>query len=154
MDRFILLLGMILVVQPPQSDYKAQILDWRERRVRSLTSDEGWLTVAGLFWLKEGKNTVGAGAGNTIRLPNNSAADQVGVFNFHDGVITFEAAPGADATVDGRPASSTVLKPDTSGNPDVIQTRALTMFVIQRGKRFAIRLKDRNSEARNNFTGI
>jgi uncharacterized protein len=154
MGTYILFLGMILVAQPPQSDYKSQILSWRERRVSSLTSDEGWLTVAGLFWLKEGKNAVGAGPGNDIRLPNNSAAEQLGVIDFHDGVITFEAAQGADVTIDGKPATSAVLKPDTSENPDVIRTRALTMFVIQRGKRFAIRLKDRNSEARKNFTGI
>ncbi len=145
---------MAIIVQPSQSDYKSQILAWRERRVRSLTSDEGWLTVAGLFWLKEGKNTVGAGPGNAIHLPNNSAADEVGVFYFHDGAITFEAAPGADVTVDGKPVASSILKPDTSGNPDVIQTRALTMFVIQRGKRFGIRLKDRNSDARKHFTGL
>ena len=154
MTKFLLLLWMVIAVQPTQPDYKAQILQWRERRVKSLTSDSGWLTVAGLFWLKEGKNPVGAAPGNSIVLPKGSAADSLGTFEFHNGVTTFVAAPGADVTVDGKPANSAVLKPDVSGNPDMVQTRALTMYVIQRGKRFGIRLKDRNAEARKEFTGI
>jgi uncharacterized protein len=145
---------MILVVQPAQPDYKTQIEQWRERRVAALTSDDGWLTVAGLFWLKEGRNTVGAAPGNDIVLPKGSAPDEVGSFEFQNGVTTFQASPGAEATVDGKPAASAVLKPDTTGNPDIIQVRALTLFVIQRGARFGIRLKDRDSVLRKNFTGI
>jgi uncharacterized protein len=154
MGRFLFLFLMVLFVQPGQSDYNSQITQWRERRVRSLTSDQGWLTVAGLFWLKEGKNTMGAAPGNSIVLPKGSAADSVGVFEFHNGATTFEAAPGADVTVDGKPVTTAALKPDMSGNPDVIQTRALTMYVIQRGNRFGIRLKDRNCEFRKHFTAI
>jgi uncharacterized protein (DUF1684 family) len=154
MTKFLLLLWMVLAVQPTQPDYRSQIMQWRERRVKSLTSDSGWLTVAGLFWLKEGKNTVGAAPGNSIVLPKGSAADVLGTFEFHNGVTTFVAAPGADVTVDGKPASTAVLKTDMSGNPDMVQTRALTMFVIQRGNRFGIRLKDRNAAARKEFTGI
>ncbi len=154
MKRMLLLLWMTFLVKPVQPDYKTQILEWRERRVKSLTSDSGWLTVSGLFWLKEGKNSVGTAPGNAILLPKGSAADSLGVIEFHNGMTTFEAAPGADVTVDGKPATSVALKPDTSGEPNMIQTRALTMFVIRRGKRFGIRLRDRNSEMRKNFTEI
>lgn len=154
MVKFLLFLGMVLAVQPTQPDYRTQIMQWRAQRVKSLTSDSGWLTVAGLFWLKEGKNTVGAAPENTFVLPKGSAADTLGAFGFHDGVITFEAAPGADVTVDGKPVKTAILKPDMSGAPSVIQTRALTMFIIQRGNRFGVRLKDRNREERKKFTGL
>lgn len=154
MSRILLALSMLLLVQPAQPDYKTQIEQWRERRVAALTSDSGWLTVAGLFWLKEGKNTVGAGPGNEIVLPKGSAPGKVGAFEFHNGSTTFEAAPGSEATLNGKAATATVLKPDTSGNPDRLEVHALTLFVIQRGARFGIRLKDRNSELRKKFTGI
>lgn len=154
MARLLLALWVVLLVQPAQPEYKTQIEQWRERRVASLTSDSGWLTVAGLFWLKEGRNTAGAGAGNQILLPKGSAPESLGVFEFHDGTSTFQAAPGADVTVNGKPATSSVLKSDATGNPDMIQARALTMYVIQRGKRFGIRLKDKGSELRKEFTGI
>ena len=29
--------------------------NWRKKRIGNLTSETGWLTLCGLFWLKEGK---------------------------------------------------------------------------------------------------
>ncbi|MDR3677832.1 MAG: DUF1684 domain-containing protein, partial [Acidobacteriota bacterium] len=42
---------------------------------------------------------------------------------------------------------------DSIGSPDVLRVRSLSMFVIHRGNRFGIRLKDKDSEARRKFTG-
>jgi uncharacterized protein (DUF1684 family) len=154
MSKMLLAAFMVLLAAPAPPNYKAQIEQWRERRARALTADDGWLTVTGLFWLKEGKNTVGAAPGNDMVLPKGSAPARLGTFEFHTRATTFEAAPGAKVTVDGKPAATAALKPDTSGNPDILQVGALTMFVIQRGTRFGIRLKDRNSERRKKFTGL
>src|SRR3974390_1700196 len=41
---------------------------WRRDRVESLTSDSGWLTLAGLFWLKPGSNSFGRAPGNDLLL--------------------------------------------------------------------------------------
>ena len=62
--------------------YPAEIEAWRQRRAASLTSDTGWLTVAGLFWLKEGPNRFGSDASNDIVLPASATA-RAGVFDFH-----------------------------------------------------------------------
>ena len=154
MARFLFALWVVLLVQPAQPEYKTQMEQWRARRVASLVSDSGWLTVAGLFWLKEGKNTVGSAPGNQIVLPKGSAPDTLGVFEFHNGTTTFQAVPGVEVTINGQPADSGTFKSDASGNPDVLQIRSLTMFVIERGKRFGIRLKDKDSDQRKDFTGI
>jgi uncharacterized protein (DUF1684 family) len=138
----------------PDDAYRAEIEQWRARREASLKSDEGWLTVAGLFWLKHGINTVGTDAGNDIVLPAGSASGKVGTFDMHDGIISFQAAAGVNPTVDGNPSNAAALKPDSSGAPDVLALNALTMFVIERGGRYAIRLKDKNSEMRKTFTGL
>ena len=42
-----------------------------ERGRGDLKKETGWLTVAGLFWLKEGINTVGAGEDFDVRLTDN-----------------------------------------------------------------------------------
>ena len=44
-----------------QTDYVKAIEKWRSDEESDLKKETGWLTVAGLFWLKEGINTVGAG---------------------------------------------------------------------------------------------
>ena len=154
MSKILLAVLVALLVPPAQPNYKTQIERWRELRVKALTSDSGWLTVAGLFWLKEGKSTVGSASGNNFVLPKGSAPAHLGTFEFQHGMTTFQAAPGAEVTVDGKRASTSALKPDTTGKPDIVRVGALSLFVIQRGSRFGIRLKDRDSERRKKFTGL
>lgn len=134
--------------------YKTEIEQWRHEREARLKADDGWLTVAGLFWLKEGENTVGTDPSNSVVLPKGSAPAAVGVFYFQNSQTQFQAAPGVQILLNGKPATSATLKPDTSDAPDTIQVKDLTMFVIKRGQRFGIRLKDKNSEMRKAFTGL
>ena len=44
------------------ANYTAEVQAWRQKREAGLKADGGWLTVAGLFWLKEGPNRFGSGA--------------------------------------------------------------------------------------------
>ncbi len=145
---------LLFLVAGKEPSYQAEIEQWRQHRQAALKADDGWLTVAGLFWLKEGENTVGADPSNNVVLPKGSAPSKVGVFDFHNGNTTFHSAPGVQATVDGKPATAAILKPDASGEPDVLRANDLSMFVIKRGTRFGIRLKDKNNEARKAFTGL
>lgn len=144
----------ILAMPVSAPNYKSEIEQWRHNREARLKADDGWLTVSGLFWLKEGGNTVGAGKSNRFVLPSGSAPDSVGVFEFKNGHISFNANPGVTILLNGRPATTATLKPDSSASPDVLQINALTMFVIQRGDKVGIRLKDKNSPMRRAFTGI
>jgi uncharacterized protein (DUF1684 family) len=143
----------LLLLPVDQTSYRAEIEKWRHQREEALMAEDGWLTVAGLFWLKEGENTVGSKRRNNFLLPKASAPERVGVFEFHHGVTTFQAAAGVPVTVNDRPTTRATLKPDSSGSPDLLRVRGLTMFVIQRGDRFGIRLKDKDSERRRDFTG-
>lgn len=144
----------LFLAQMSAPSYRKEIEHWRQARVAALKADGSWLTVTGLFWLKPGRNTVGAGPANDIVLPKASAPDAVGEFDFENGQTSFRAAQGAEVTIDGKPAASAALKSDATGSPDVVRINALTMLLIQRGDRFGIRLKDNNSELRRKFTAI
>jgi len=153
--------AMLLMAIPPAPQsgksgktYQQEIEAWRQRRVAALQADDGWLTVAGLFWLKDGKNTVGTDAGNDIVLPAGSAPGRVGVFEFANGATTFEAAAGVNVTIDGKPATNATMTADTPDSPTLLTINNLTMLVIKRGDRFGIRLRDKSSEMRRHFTGI
>ncbi len=135
------------------SNYTVQIEQWREHREANLKSDSGWLTLAGLFWLKEGKNSMGTGRDNDFVLPAGSAPDKLGTFIFHEGKTVFESAPGVTVTVNGQAVSTASLTSDSAGSPDVLQIRNLTLLVIQRGQRTGIRLKNKDNEALKNFHG-
>ena len=149
-----MILITLLPAAAPDAAYQAEIEQWRRAREASLQGDEGWLTVAGLFWLKHGDNTVGTDPASDIVLPEGSAPAKVGEFDFHDGMTSFQAAAGVSVFIDSQTATSGVLKPDSSGSPDVLRMNDLSMFVIERGGRYAIRLKDKHSEMRRAFKGL
>jgi uncharacterized protein len=119
---------------------------WRQQREAKLKADDGWLTVAGLFWLNEGENTAGSDPSSAIKLPRGPA--RIGVFEFHGGKTGFRPTPGVNIP------AQLELKGDTDGKPDLVQFGDFSMFVIHRGDRWAIRLKDKQSEFRKNFTGL
>jgi uncharacterized protein (DUF1684 family) len=146
-------LVLLVMNSAGETPYQAGIEQWRQQREAELKSDGGWLTVAGLFWLKDGVNTAGTEAANDIVLPRGPA--KAGVFEFHNGRTTFRPAPGAAVSVNGKPVDAAVeLRSDSEGKPDQVQFDTLTMFVIHRGNRYAIRLKDTASKFRQEFTGL
>jgi uncharacterized protein (DUF1684 family) len=135
------------------TSYRATIQQWRAQRETDLKGSDGWLTVSGLFWLKEGVNRAGSNATSEIVLPRGPV--ELGSFELRDGKTIFRAAPGVAVKLNGKAIDKAVpLKSDADGKPDLIQVDAYTMFVIHRGERYAIRLKDPESASRKEFTGL
>lgn len=144
---------VLLSMNPSESRYVAETLQWRQDSEARLKADEGWLTVAGLYWLKEGENRAGTEEANPIVLPAGSAPAFIGTFRKSGARIEFEAARGVAVTHEGKPVGKLTLQSDAGGaQPDRLAVRDLTMFVIKRGERYAIRLRDKNSKMRREFT--
>src|SRR5258708_6838287 len=87
--------------------YEAEIQSWRADREARLKAEGGWLSVAGLFWLKDGENRFGSDKGNEIVLPASAPA-KAGSFTSHAGETHFQMAAGVLATLapGGKPAAS------------------------------------------------
>jgi uncharacterized protein (DUF1684 family) len=135
--------------------YVREIEAWRRERLARLTADGGWLTVAGLVWLKEGPNRFGADAANDIVLPAHSAPAQAGTLVLEEGRVRVEVRPGVAVTVAGKPVTGAGLRSDAGGaTPDVLSLGALTLQVIDRGGRLGVRVKDGKSAARAKFKGL
>jgi uncharacterized protein (DUF1684 family) len=133
--------------------YTEAIADWRAQREMNLKKPDGWLTVAGLFWLKEGENRIGTQPNDEISLPAGRAPERVGIIDFHDGKSTFRAAR-EPVRINGQAVATAELKADAGGKPDVIQVGDFSMFVIKRGDKYGVRLRDLNSKMRQEFTGL
>jgi hypothetical protein len=140
--------------RPTPPAYKAEIEDWRRQREARLQRDDGWLSVAGLYWLTEGENRAGGDAASDIALPVESAPPRLGSFLLKNGKTTFTAAPGVQVTSGGKPVRSLEMKPDVPGPADIIAIGSMSMFVIRRGDRLGIRLRDTNSSYRREFSGL
>ena len=135
------------------STYKTEIDNWRSKHETELRADDGWLTLAGLFWLKEGTNTIGRGEGYDIQLTENFKQDKFGEIDFHDGKAILKIQPHVDASVDGKPLTTVELRLDQPGPATKVTAGSQTFYLIKREDRFGIRLKDSNSAERRNFDG-
>ena len=136
-----------------QSKYKSEIEKWRGEHETELKSENGWLTVAGLFWLKDGINTVGAGENFDVQLTENFKG-RFGEINFHNGAATLTIENGVAAANEGKSVSTIELVSDEKGKPTTIETGSQTFYLIKREDRFGIRLKDKNSKERVDFKGL
>lgn len=135
------------------SSFESDTASWRQDRETRLKAPDGWLSVAGLFWLKPGRNEVGSSPAAAVRLPKR-APDRAGWFTLTDEQVSFNAAPGAAVTINGKPEIAAKLQDDSNGKPGIVEVAGLKLLVIRRGKRFGIRLKDNESEYRKNFQGL
>jgi uncharacterized protein (DUF1684 family) len=149
--------GGAAVAAPATTDPQAEralIGDWRAQRVAALTSDSGWLTLTGLFWLKDGDNSFGRAASNTLVLDNAALAEHCGTFTVSGHAVRFTADPGSGVTHEGLPVGSLELSADTSANPTVLESGPLRFYVIERAGNLGVRVRDLNSPHRTGFQGL
>src|SRR6266545_5852678 len=83
------------------SVHKSEIQKWQSDRLASLTKEDGWLTLVGLFWLNEGENKFGSDPGNPIVLPKDKAPPIAGSLWLENDRVRLAARPGDEITVDG-----------------------------------------------------
>src|SRR3979490_1616852 len=103
--------GTVLVLAvsaEAQTDYTKEIEKWRSEREINLKKETGWLTVAGLFWLKEGINTVGAGEDFDVRLTDNFKKGKFGEIDFKNGAASLKVEEGVESQSDGKSISTTI----------------------------------------------
>jgi uncharacterized protein (DUF1684 family) len=133
------------------ASYRAAVEKWRQGYEASLKADNGWLTVAGLYWLHDGDNRFGTDPLNDIVLPEGSAPPDVGSFEFHDGKTIVHLHAGVALLFNGKPAQEAELRPDS---PDQVVLGDIALMVHRSGERYSIRLRDKNSKLRKNFAGL
>jgi len=149
------LMPVVAAAQAPTAEqaYARDIGQWRREREAALKTDDGWLTLVGLFWLQEGSNCAGADPACRISLAAGSAPARIGDFVFTSGTITFKPTPRVDVRINGKPAGVQVLSAQP-GRFDKVSIGTVTMFVIKRGQRCGVRVRDTNSQARRDFRGV
>jgi uncharacterized protein len=135
---------------PDGAAYRASVEKWRQAYEADLTSDNGWLTVSGLFWLHDGENSFGSDPLDDIVLPAPVPTD-AGSFEFHNGKTIVHMKAGVIARMHGARVTTAEMRPDSD---DRLVMGDLTLYVHASGERYAIRLKDKNSKLRKDFTGL
>jgi len=138
--------------QPAAADasYLQSFDKWKAELVDDLK--QNWLPLAGLFWLKPGENKFGSDAKNDIVFPKGPA--HAGSFTLQSKDVSVRFEPGVQVTVSSKPFTTSKLESDVSGHATVLEMGSLRLYVIVRGERIGIRLKDTESDAARGFRGL
>lgn len=137
----------------PQIDpnaYAKEIEQWHQERWTELNNESGWLTLVGLFWLKDGENKFGSDSSNDLVLSHSKLSPRAGAFWLQNGVVRIDAKQSG-ITAEGKPVASLELKTDADDHPTVLRLDSLSFQIIKRGDKLGVRVKDSQNPDRLNF---
>ena len=137
---------------PIPADYAARIEQWRAKHEADYRED--YVTIAGLFPLKEGDNTAGSAATNDIRLAGSVPAS-IGKFVLTGGDVRYEPARGVDVRRADEPVKAPViLSDDSSSDADELLVGDVRMVIHKSGGKPSLRVRDPNGPLAKGFLGF
>ncbi|WP_141617698.1 DUF1684 domain-containing protein [Myxococcus sp. AB036A] len=145
--------NMSQTTAPTADDLQTSTRAWHEQRVQRLQAEDGWLTLVGLFWLKEGEQTAGSAPESDLDFPAGAPA-KLGTFTRQGNTARFQPAPGLTFTRNGQPFTGGALQSDEQGTPDVLKLGNVRFQLILRGDKLGVRVRDSGAATRKQFQGI
>lgn len=148
--------GLIVQAQSSHTEWLKSLESWRGERAKQISAPDGWLSLAGLEWLKPGLNSIGADSGNSVQIHATDAPPRLGLITVNGDTIQLLSLSGgfpAGLTTNGKPAREGTLN-TSNDHPTVIALKGLELIVLKRGDRYVLRIKDANSSARTGFAGL
>jgi hypothetical protein len=125
-------------------EHRESVLAWRAARDARLRDPDGWLTLVGLHWLAPGENQFGSDPGNDLVLTGDGVPGEVGTLLLEGRTVLLRRPGHADLP----------MATDLTGEPTVLDVGTLRMYVVERGERLGLRVRDHASPALSRFAGM
>jgi uncharacterized protein (DUF1684 family) len=140
------------VVDPAYAD---RIQMARARRLSSLTSEEGWLTLVARHVLVPGENAVGSDPSGAVVLEAPGIPAKACALDLRsDGTVVLRAEPGAPVAVNGAPPTAYPLVAEREGRHDVVTIGRVRLTLLEKDGRVLARARDSESARRKGFVGL
>lgn len=123
------------------NEYEQRILQWRAEKYDSLVRENGWLALAGLHWLKDGRNLIGSNPLCEVPLPDRGPTF-LGIVILKGKTANFLVAEGVPAQVNGQPVKKTVLKSTKEAKPSFITWDDMRLVLHEHAGKYAVRIWD------------
>ncbi len=134
--------------------YVSEVRKWHEDRMAELKSEEGWLNLAGMFWLKEGENSFGNDPSNDVVFPKDTPPF-MGSYFVTKTEIDVLIKPAIPVRYDGQPVAKMKLHVNQDERSiDQLTLGSLRWFVIGRDGKLGVRLRDLESPSVTQFNGV
>ena len=129
------------------TEYENQILAWRAKKFNNLVKENGWLALAGLHWLKAGRNLIGSNPMCEVTLPER-APTFLGIVEWKGKTFHFQVAEGVRVEINGKLAQKAILHSSKDAKPSFITWNNMQMVLHEHAGRPAIRVWDNAREER------
>lgn len=136
--------------------HQKEIEEWQVKRHTRLKGDQGWLTLCGLSWLKEGENKMGTDSTYAVVFPPNKAPKYSGSLWLEGNSVRLEAPMSSEVKWKDSLIMSMMMQSDGEGgaDPTILSLKTLTFQIIKRGGQFGVRVKDRQNPSLLHFKGM
>ena len=131
------------------TEYEEQVLQWRAKKLNDLVGENGWMSLAGLFWLNSGRNLIGSNPMCEVVLPDR-APSFLGIIELKGKVAHLHVAEGVQVEVNGKPVQKTTLKSSQEPKPSYINWKDIRMVLHEYAGKYGLRIWD--NHRRNSFT--
>ncbi len=135
----------------PAEEYETEIMQWRQERIDGLKSDKGYLSLIGLFWLEQGANTVGSDTINNIVFPEGKSPESIGTYYWLGDTVRLIVNEETEIKIEDSLVNEVLFYED---HLPVLKHGSLALYLIKRGDKVAIRLRDYEAEMRKSFPGF
>lgn len=136
-----------------EEEYIKSVQEWQVERLESLKSENGWLNLVGLHWLKDGQNPFGSNEANNIIFPEN-APDFIGNIILYKGNLSISINDDVEVFINDSILKESNILTDAEKGTTKFKMGSFRWYIIKRGERYGIRLKDLESPLIDQITEV
>jgi len=126
---------------------------WKLKRQAELTGEDGWLNLVGLYWMEVDSPYLEEVNESTLGFGKSSGTATLGKFEFGQDSVWFEPSELAIQNKSNAAQSKRILVyPIAYGTGGGVYYKNWKWTIIQRGGKYALRLRDLNHPNLQNFT--
>jgi uncharacterized protein (DUF1684 family) len=144
--------GLSNVEGQTSTAYTASIKHFDTLRIKDLTDKNGWLNLAGLYWLKPGDNTFGRAATNTLVFKHKNMPAALGKFKVLGNKISFEFEKGVSKFPNDYSEEIVLFDPANKTDTSIEFNQFMWSIIIREDK-IGVRFRDLKSPALTTFKG-
>jgi uncharacterized protein (DUF1684 family) len=142
------------IAQQSKKEYKKEIERWDVERLESVKSPTGWVNLAGLFWLKNGKNNFGSASTNELVFSNDGFPSILGTFELNDEKVKWITASGNEVWYKKNKVDEMEIFNIDSVISPTLSYSTYRWNIIKREDKIGVRFRDLNNPALAALTHI
>lgn len=137
---------------PVPENYLEELEAYYATRLTSLTNEQGWMRLAGMYWLEEGESTFGSSPENDVVFPEGFISARTGKFILEGDSVRMLILDGTEVFVEDQKVTDKIIF--TESEAPVINHGHLNWVVIKRGDLIGIRLYNAFNPEVDDFEGF